>query len=80
MTISTLRSAAVPNRMVPRRRIGWLVCLEQRLDASADTASLQAAAAEQAARERFEHHFGAVDLGHATGVDNEQIDVDLIKA
>ena len=33
-----------------------------------------------AARERFERHFGAVDLGHATGVDNEQIDADLIKA
>jgi len=54
--------------------------LEQRLEASADTASLPAAAAEQAARERFERHFGAVDLGHATGVDNEQIDADLIKA
>ncbi len=33
-----------------------------------------------AARERFERHFGAVDLGHATGMDTEQIDADLIKA
>lgn len=31
----------------------------------------------QAARERFERHFGEVDLGYPTGVDNEQIDADL---
>ena len=33
----------------------------------------------QAARERFERHFGEVDLGYATGDDNEQIDADLAK-
>ena len=33
----------------------------------------------QAARERFERHFGEVDLGYATGVDNEQIDADLAR-
>ena len=32
-----------------------------------------------AARERFEHHFGEVNLGHATGVDNERIDADLAR-
>jgi hypothetical protein len=31
----------------------------------------------QAAREQFERHFGAVDLGYATGLDNEEIDADL---
>lgn len=31
----------------------------------------------QAARERFERHFGAVDIGYATGTDNESIDADL---
>lgn len=31
----------------------------------------------QAARERFERHFGEVDLGYTTGVDNEGIDADL---
>ncbi len=31
----------------------------------------------QAARERFESHFGSVDLGYATGTENETIDVDL---
>ena len=33
----------------------------------------------QAARERFERHFGEVDLGYATGADNEQIDADLAR-
>ncbi len=36
-------------------------------------------AEKQAARERFEQHFGEVDLGYATGVDNEQIDLDLTR-
>jgi hypothetical protein len=31
-------------------------------------------AAKQQARERFERHFGALNFGYATGVDNEQID------
>jgi hypothetical protein len=30
-----------------------------------------------AARERFEHHFGSLDLGYATGADNRSIDADL---
>jgi hypothetical protein len=34
----------------------------------------------QKARERFEAHFGEVDLGHPTGIDNEQIDEDLARA
>jgi hypothetical protein len=37
-------------------------------------------AQKQAARERFERHFGAVNLGHATGADNEGIDADLARA
>jgi len=36
--------------------------------------------AKQAARERFEKHFGAVNLGHPTGADNESIDADLARA
>lgn len=32
-----------------------------------------------AAWEHFERHFGEVDLGYATGVDNEQIDADLVR-
>ena len=34
---------------------------------------------KQAARARFERHFGEVDLGYVTGVDNEQIDADLAR-
>lgn len=34
---------------------------------------------EQRGRERFENHFGEVDLGRATGADNESIDADLAK-
>src|SRR5262245_20307858 len=37
-------------------------------------------AAKQRARERFEGHLGALNLGYATGVDNEQIDADLAQA
>ena len=36
-------------------------------------------AEKRAARERFERHFGEIDLGKATGVDNEQIDADLAR-
>lgn len=39
-----------------------------------------AEADKQAAGERFERHFGAIDLGHATGTDNERIDADLARA
>lgn len=37
-------------------------------------------AEKKAARERFERHFGEVNLGHATGADNESIDADLARA
>ena len=37
------------------------------------------AAEQQAARERFERHFGAVDRADAIGADNEQIDADLAR-
>lgn len=37
-------------------------------------------AEKKAARERFERHFGEVNLGLATGADNEGIDADLARA
>jgi len=37
-------------------------------------------AAKQRARQRFERHFGTLDVGYATSVDNEQIDADLAHA
>jgi hypothetical protein len=36
-------------------------------------------AEKQAARERFERHFGEVNLGHPTGADNESLDADLAR-
>ena len=33
----------------------------------------------QAAKERFEQHFGEVNLGHPTGADHESIDADLAR-
>jgi hypothetical protein len=35
---------------------------------------------KRAARERFARHFGSVNLGRATGADNESIDADLARA
>jgi hypothetical protein len=56
--------------------------LEERfsgLDGLANLHPLLTEAQKQAARERFEHHFGAVNLGYATGPDNESIDADLAR-
>jgi len=36
-------------------------------------------AEKQAARKRFESHFGEIDLGYPTGADNESIDADLAR-
>ena len=41
--------------------------------------SLRNEAEKQAARERFERHFGEVNLGYPTGADNESIDADLAR-
>ena len=41
---------------------------------------LQCEAEKQVARQRFRHHAGSINLGHATGADNESIDADLAKA
>ena len=41
---------------------------------------LQNEAEKQAARQRFRRHAGAINLGYATGADNESIDADLAKA
>jgi hypothetical protein len=43
------------------------------------TGTLSTDAEKQAARERFERHFGEVNLGHPTGADNQSIDADLAR-
>lgn len=49
-------------------------------DSSRQITRPQRTAAEKlAARERFERHFGEIDLGFPTGVDNERIDADLAR-
>jgi hypothetical protein len=35
---------------------------------------------KEAARQRFRHHAGSIDLGYPTGADNQSIDTDLIQA
>jgi len=59
----------------------WLAgTLEQqygRARASQSGGETRPGAHEQAARERFERHFGEVDLDDATGADNARIDADL---
>ena len=43
------------------------------------TGTLRTDTEKQAARERFERHFGEVNLGHLAGADNESIDADLAR-
>jgi predicted transcriptional regulator len=57
--------------------------LEQRFGLPEETHGGEAPVSEaelQALRQRFERHIGAVDLGHATGADNDGIDADLARA
>jgi hypothetical protein len=59
------------------------VVLEQQLgtqEASREASDANPEAITRGARERFERHFGAVDLGNSSGADNELIDADLARA
>jgi hypothetical protein len=49
-------------------------------DGTGATGHLATDGEKKAARERFERHFGAVNLGHPTGADNEGIDAHLARA
>ena len=40
----------------------------------------QAETEKEAARQRFRSHAGTINLGYATGADNESIDADLVRA
>ena len=61
----------------------WIATtLEQQYSRVGDWQIIRARRTEvekQAAREHFERHFGEVDLGYTTGMDNEQIDADLAR-
>src|SRR5207302_7845108 len=56
-----------------------VAALEQRFNGSLKKADMRSEAEKQAARERFERHFGSVNLGAPTGIDNESIDADLAR-
>lgn len=49
------------------------------LERQAMARGLSPSKATAEARERFERRFGSVDLGLATGADNESIDADLAR-
>ncbi len=56
--------------------------LEQRYGSSNASCASRTPMSEeekQTARQRFERHFGSLNLGYATGVDNEAIDRDLAR-
>ncbi|NEO16696.1 MULTISPECIES: hypothetical protein [unclassified Moorena] len=57
----------------------WIVAVLSRQDGTVSTTMLSAEQQEQA-RQKFKSHAGAISLGHATGVDNLEIDADLARA
>ncbi len=44
-----------------------------------DGAGSRPEAEKETARQRFERHFGTVNLSHPTGADNDRIDADLAR-
>lgn len=70
---TTLHKQAAASGTSPADLVAGLV---QRAYGNGDT---RLEAERQAARERFERHFGAVNLGHAIGVDNDAIDAELAR-
>ena len=73
-----VRQRAESARLSPAQWVAGV--LEAQLIGSRDVDVPEPEAEQQHARARFERHLGALDLGQATGVDNEQIDADLTKA
>lgn len=59
----------------------WLAAaLERQYHALRPTSDTISSPERQAARQRFEQHFGEVDVPAAVGADNEQIDQELTRA
>lgn len=59
----------------------WIVTTLSTQNVQTNTAELADIPKEkESARQRFKQYAGAVDLGYATGVDNESIDADLAQA
>jgi predicted transcriptional regulator len=71
----TIRKQAEAAGISPAQVV--VAALEQRFNGNHKRVDARSEAQKQAARERFESHFGTVDLGHPIGTDNEAIDADL---
>jgi hypothetical protein len=56
-----------------------VAALEHRFNGIHKKVDPRTEAEKRAANERFERHFGSVDLGYPTGTDNEAIDADLAR-
>ncbi len=57
----------------------WAIMSLKEIKQQNSTKLITNEAEKQSARERFRRHAGAVNLGYATGADNESIDADLSK-
>jgi hypothetical protein len=73
----TIRQQAEAAGKSPAKFAGAL--LEERCNGKPKAADPRSEAEKEAARQRFRRHFGAVDLGHPIGIDNEAIDADLAR-
>ena len=57
----------------------WIVTVLSRQGGTFSSTMLSPERQEEA-RQKFKSHAGAISLGHATGVDNQEIDTDLARA
>lgn len=57
----------------------WIVAVVS-YQSSDVTKILHSAEKQEEARQRFRNHAGVINLGYATGIDNESIDADLARA
>lgn len=58
----------------------WAATSLERQYGFVSSKKLQTEAEKEAARQRFRRHAGTINLGYATGADNESIDADLARA
>lgn len=77
-TYAALRRRARTEGVSPEHMVASVI--EHHLESEAASQASGVEAVQQPRRGRLERYFGAVDLGRATGVENEQIDADLAKA
>jgi hypothetical protein len=58
----------------------WIVASLVQQSISISKLDLQTQVDKEAARQRFRRHAGSINLGYATGADNESIEADLARA